>query len=286
MRHPSSQPHRSSNMAFLLGDHSRENAKRSIKGLIAHNAESGPDEPLRSLLYLVVNTKAPLVAKSDQTPRIIPLTNKLHKIDEKTIALITRDTSYRAQLVQKDSPTDDLFHEIIPYTKAKLIGHSSKARLRLFRENDLIIADARIYKHLPEVLGPQFYARNKKVPFKILMSRPTADKKTHGKIDQLFDAKYVRAQVKSIVGNTSFIPPLGTCLHIAVGYTDWKVSDLLVNINDVVSYLTDEKFRPIGGVLRMANIHSVLIKTSNSVALPVKESLVAPEDDESELSDF
>lgn len=273
-------------MSFILGNDSRENAKRSIKGLIAHAAKSNEGENSRKLIYLVINTKQPLVTVSDQTPRIIPLTNKLHKIDEKTIALITRDSSYRAQLTQKDSPTDDLFNEIIPYTKAKLIGHSSKGKVRLFRENDVIIADARIYKNMPEILGSQFYARNKKVPFKILMTKPTPDKQTHGKIDQLFDAKYVRAQVKSILANTSFIPPSGNCLNIAVGYTDWKVSEILINIDDVISFLTDDSHRPIGGLLKMGNLHSVLIKTSESVALPVMEKKEAEEDDESEMSDF
>lgn len=273
-------------MSFILGDKSRENAKRSIKGLIAHVAEIDGSENSRALLYLVINTKTPLVAKSDQTPRIIPLTKKLHKIGEKRIAVITRDSSYRVHMTRKDSPTDDLFNEIIPYTKAKLIGHSSRARLRLFRENDILMADARIYKNLPDVLGPQFYARNKKVPFMILMARPTPEKQTHGKTDQLIDSKFVRAQVKSILGNTSFIPPTGTCLVIPVGYSDWKVSHLLVNINDIISYLTDEKYRPIGGLLKMANLHSVAIKTGESVTLPVMEKVTTENDNESELSDF
>lgn len=270
-------------MAFLLGDNSREEAKRSIKSLIAHTSQSGDEA--RVLLYLVINTKTPVVRRTDQIPRIIPLTNKLHKIDEKAIALITRDSSYRALLTVKDSPTDDLFHNIIPYTKVKLIGHNNKARLRLFRENDLIIADDKIHKHLPDILGPQFYARNKKVPFKILMSKPSLEKKPKGENTLPFDAKFVRAQVKSIVGNTSFIPPAGTCIHIAVGYSDWKVSDLLANINDVVSYLIEEKYRPFGGLLSKNNLHSVLIKTSESVAMPVMNH-VEEGDDESELSDF
>lgn len=273
-------------MSFILGEKSRENAKRSIKGLIAHELLESEDSNQRSLIYLVINTKRALVSKSDQTPRIIPVSKKLHKVDEKRIALITRDTSYRAQLTEKGSPTDDVFHEIIPFTKAKLIGHSTRGKLRLFRENDIILADARIYKNMPDILGAQFYARNKKVPYKILMTRPTPDKRTNGKTDQLFDAKFVRAQVKSILGNTSFIPPSGTCLHIAVGYTDWKVSDLLINVNDVVSFLTEEQHRPLGGLLKMGNVHSVLIKTSNSVALPVMEKVETEQDDESELSDF
>lgn len=272
-------------MTFLLGDNCREQAKRSIKSLVAHSSLTSEDASPRVLLYLVINTKTPVVRKTDQIPRIIPLTNKLHKIDEKTIALITRNSSYRSLLTEKDSPTDDLFHNIIPYTKVKLIGHNNKARLRLFKENDLIIADEKIYRHLPDILGPQFYARNKKVPFKILMSKTSPNKLMKTGTELAFDGKFIRAQVKSILGNTSFIPPAGTCIHIAIGYSDWKTSQLLLNLNDVISYLTEEKYRPFGGLISRNNLHSVLLKTSESVALPVME-FIETEENESELSDF
>lgn len=270
-------------MSFLLGEDAREEAKKSIKGLAANARKegSGPQP-----LFLVLNTKIHLVKQKDYTPRIIPVTHKLHSVDSKAVALITRDQSYRAQLTAKDSPTEDLFNQIIPFQKAKLIGHSQKALLRLFKENDIVIADTRIHSRLPDILGAQFYGKNKKVPFKIQMARPVPGVKTHGKSERTCDPKYVRAQVRAILGNTSFIPPAGgTCVHIVVGYSDWKVSEVLTNINDVILYLVDEKYRPVGGLLhKVENLHSVLIKTSNSVALPVLKKAEA--EVESDNSDF
>lgn len=269
-------------MSFLLGDKAREEAKRLIKGLFAHVQESGP-----TAVYLVLNTKIPMVKQNDQTPRIIPITNKLHKVDEKAIVLIVKDPAlyYRAELTKAGSPTEDLFHQILGFTKTKLIGHSTKGLLRLFKENDIVVADTRIHKRLPDVLGPQFYAKNKKVPYVVQMAR-AEPRSTHGKTETLCDPKYVRSQIRSILGNTSFIPPAGgTCLHIVVGYSSWKVLEVLANINDVMCYLVEEKHKPVGGLLSMTNVHSVLLKTCDSIALPVYKAKgkIEEEEEDSDL---
>ncbi|GBL48637.1 hypothetical protein ACI3LY_002438 [Candidozyma auris] len=276
--------HKDAKTMFLLGDEAREEAKKSIKGLVAHAKAS--DEDHHSALYLVINTKIHLVKENDHTPRIIPLTHKLHKIDERTICLITNDpvNFYKDELQKKGSPTEDLFRQIISFTKAKSFGHSKKALVRLYKENEVILADARIYKKLPDVLGPQFYARNKKVPYIIQMAKPEPGIRTHGKRELRVDPKYVRNQVKAITGNTSYIPPAGGfCFHVVVGYTDWKTSEILTNINDVISYFVDEKYKPVGGLLgKLSNLHSVLIRTSDSIAMPVmKKKEEAAEEDES-----
>ncbi|OBA21379.1 hypothetical protein METBIDRAFT_11904 [Metschnikowia bicuspidata var. bicuspidata NRRL YB-4993] len=285
-------------MPFLLGDEARENAKRSIKALRAHTkkeheelllrtgeipGQTGNVAPEFQPVHLVLNTKIHLVKVKDYTPRIIPISHKLSQLGEKSIALISRDGSFRQPLTEKGSPTEDLFNNIIPFSKAKQMGNNAKSLLRLFKENDVIVGDARIHKHLPDILKAQFYAKNKKVPFKILMSLPVPGKKTHGRIDQLCEPKYVRAQLKSIVGNTYFIPPAGgTCVSIVVGFTNWKVSEILTNIDDVISYLVEEKHRPVGGLLRSVdNLHSVLIRTKYSVALPVMNKKEADGEDES-----
>lgn len=278
-------------MSFVLGTDAREEAKKSIRGLFGHISseaqKSGKDSHHEPIL-LVLNTNIYLVKQKDYTPRIIPVTHKLHKIDEKSILLITRDLSFKEHFTKPGSPTDDLFHQIIPFQKIKLIGHSPKSLLRLFKENDIVLADTRIHSRLPSILGSQFYAKNKKVPFKVLMAKPEAGRQTHGKIDGLCDVKYVRSQVKAILGNTYFIPPAqGNCINIVVGYSDWKVSELLTNINDVISYLVEEKNLPVGGLLRkIENLHSVLIRTSNSVALPVLKKKEQKEDDEESDSDL
>lgn len=276
--------HKDAKTMFLLGDEAREEAKKSIKGLVAHAKAS--DEDHHSALYLVINTKIHLVKENDHTPRIIPLTHKLHKIDERTICLITNDpvNFYKDELQKKGLPTEDLFRQIISFTKAKLFGHSKKALVRLYKENEVILAGARIYKKLPDVLGPQFYARNKKVPYIIQMAKPEPGIRTHGKRELRVDPKYVRNQVKAITGNTSYIPPAGGfCFHVVVGYTDWKTLEILTNINDVILYFVDEKYKPVGGLLgKLSNLHSVLIRTSDSIAMPVmKKKEEAAEEDES-----
>lgn len=273
---------------FLLGEEAREEAKKSIKALAAHVKASEDD--YHQPLYLVLNTKIHLVKENDHTPRIIPLTHKLHSIDERTILLITNDpvNFYKEELQKKGLPTEDLFRQVISFTKAKSFGHSKKALIRLYKENDIVLADARIHKKLPDVLGPQFYARHKKVPYILQMAKPEPGIRTHGKRDNRVDPKYVKSQVKAITGNTSYIPPAGGfCIHIVVGFTDWKTLEVLTNINDVISYLVDEKFKPVGGLLgKVGNLHSVLIRTSDSVAMPVLKKKEDDGEDDDSGSEF
>ncbi|EEQ38476.1 putative ribosome biogenesis protein [Clavispora lusitaniae] len=278
-------------MSFVLGTEAREEAKKSLRGIIGHiadEAQKNGNQSHHEPIILVLNTNIYLVKEKDFTPRIIPVTHKLHKIDEKTILLITRDSSFKEHFTKAGSPTEDLFHQIIPFQKIKSIGQSHKNLVRLYKENDIVLADTRIHQRLPSILGSQFYAKNKKVPFKVLMAKPEPGRRTHGKINQECDVKFVRSQVKAITGNASFIPPAhGNCINIVVGYSDWKISELLTNINDVILYLVDEKALPVGGLLRkVENLHSVLVRTSNSVALPVMKKREEKEKEESDMSDL
>lgn len=258
---------------FVLGNEAREQSKKSIKALISYVKTE--QENSHQEIYVVLNCKQPLVKENEysHTPRIIPLTHKLHRIGEKALFLITKEPVlyYREELTKKGLPTEDVFNEIISYNKAKLLRGSLKKLMRVFKENDLVLADVRINKKLPDVLGAKFYRGNKKVPFVIQMSKPIVGKRTHGKTDVSVDPKYVRSQVKSILSNASFIPPAsGNTMTILVGYADWKVLEILDNINDVVVFLLDKKFLPVGGLVgKVENFNSIHLKTSDSTAMPI-----------------
>ncbi|EMG50793.1 hypothetical protein G210_0829 [Candida maltosa Xu316] len=239
---------------FILGEEAYKTAKKSLSSLIKRSKE---DKNERTAINLIINIKIQLVKTKDYKPRIIPITNKLDEPTNKSILLITKDPSniYRDELTKKDCPTDDLFSDIYSFKKVK--------------------CDLRVQKFLPDVLGEIFYYKNKKVPFIIQMAKPNAKISTKSKENKIkdnrCDAKYVKLQVDSIVENTSYIPnSKGDCLNITIGYTDWKVNDLLVNLNDVVDYLINDKYLPIGGIVKsLNNLGNVHVKTSESISLPV-----------------
>lgn len=271
-------------MEFKLGSDSLKSTKKSLKSLKSHiQSTSGVNEPV----YLTINTINPLIKSKEYTPRVIPLTNKLDKLENKLILLITKDpsTPYRNILTEKDSPTEDVFNEIYTLSRLRKMSSKQKNLIKIFKEFDLIVADFRVSKFLPTVLGETFYVKNKKIPFLIQMAKPdpnaklTKTAKSHKLKDERCDAKYVKGQMNSIARNTHVIIPAGgNSLSMKIGFIDWNTEKLIENINDVLKFFMEK--HPHGGLIKSTKmIKNIQVKTSESVSLPVFEYV------EEELSD-
>jgi ribosome biogenesis protein UTP30 len=59
-----------SQMSFPLGNKTRDEAKRALKSLIAHEIKEGKSGQ-EKFIYLVINTENPLTKTRDHTPRIM-----------------------------------------------------------------------------------------------------------------------------------------------------------------------------------------------------------------------
>ncbi|GMF02121.1 unnamed protein product [Ambrosiozyma monospora] len=113
----------------------------------------------------------------------------------------------------------------------------------------------------------------------IQMARPTADakltksKRSNKLKDERVEPEYVLKQLKSICKGTTFVASTGSCLNIVVGYTDYHPVELLHNVDAVLDYLVNEKYRPVGGVVKggFDGIVDVHVKTSESISLPILE---------------
>lgn len=266
-------------LVFLLGDEAQLQTQKSLRALKQHLKKTISTES--SPVYLTINVKTKLSSQKDYKPRVVPLTHKLDKITNKSITLITKDPShiFRDALTIKDAPTEDSFNQIISLKKLKSFSHSLKNLLKLYKENDIIVADHRIHKFLPDLLGSTFYLKKKKIPYMIQMARPSLNGAQQGlrrskenKLkDDRCDPKYVYAQLRSIVGNTSYLPTLnaGDVISLKVGYTNWDIDKLVTNINDVINYLVDEKYRPVGGILNLEHLGNIHVRSDNSISLPV-----------------
>ncbi|KAK6876324.1 Ribosome biogenesis protein UTP30 [Candida tropicalis] len=258
---------------FILGEKAYKTAKKSLFSLKKHHENDS-----KTSINLIINIKIQLVKTKDYRPRIVPITYKLDKVTNKSILLITKDPSnkYRDELTKKDCPTEDTFSDIYSFKKLKSLSKNRKNLIKIFKEYDLIVCDIRIQKFLPDILGEIFYLKNKKVPFIIQMAKPNKDaelirSKQNKLKDERCDSKYVNLQINSIVENTNYIASSkGDCLSLKIGYCDWKLDHLLMNLNDVIDYLINEKYLPIGGVLKaLDNLGNVHVKTSDSISLPV-----------------
>lgn len=219
-------------------------------------------------VQVVINTAKKMGMKNDHTPRIIPLSScKLHRPKELRILIITKDPSaHYKETLMKDESTSDLFKEIISIKHLKRRFRGAKS-LQLFKEFDVIVADFRVHHLLPEILGSKFYRGNKKLPYVVRMSRPITTK--HQKTLEDCDPAYVRAQVRSICKNTSYVPNSDNCLGVRIGLIGrHSVDEMMQNIRDVVGFLTDKTKKPQGGAIK-GGIASIFVKTTNSPSLPI-----------------
>lgn len=273
---------------FCLGDLAEKEGRKSLSSLIARiSKEKGTQH--HDAIFVVINTKITLLKTKDYTPRIIPIPHALDKLDNKSILLITKDpsTPYRIPLTEEKSPCEDVFNQVYSLKKIKQIARDPKKLYKLYKEFDLVVADDRVHKQLPDILKAQFYEKNKKVPYMIQMAKPVPQLKKKGvQPEERCEPKYVKAQMKSIVKNASFIAPAnGTCLSIKIGFSDWEVTKLLENMNQIIDYLTNEKYQPVGGMLKtISNVTNVHVKTGESISLPVyvAETNQASDDDYSD----
>lgn len=278
---------------FALGTDAYNQARTSLSALISHQKSEGRPT---AAIYLTINVNIKLAKSKDYRPRVVPLSHKLDKISNKAILFISKDPAnyYREILTAKDTPTEDAFNEIISFKKLKLKAKSQKSLIKMYKENDIIVADNRVHKFLPDVLGSTFYLRKKKVPFMLQMAKPDPSvklrKTQQNKLkDDRCDVQYVYKQIKSIVGNASFVPTtnIGDVISLKIGYTNWSIDDLVDNVNDIVKYLTNEENRnAIGAAINLENLVNVNVRGEDSISLPVlarSKETVENEDDDSDF---
>lgn len=260
-----------------------------IKGIKSLKKKFPGDTPI----FVVFNLVRPLLHSKDYTPRIIPVPHAIAKLEERSILLITKDPSTPyAHLNDRGQPTEDVFNAIYSFKRLRSEAKRHSNLVKLFKEYDIVVADFRIHKFLPLVLGEVFYVKNKKIPFKIQMARPLPTAKlekdkTNKFKDLRCEPKYVRHQIKLIAENTYFIPPAqGNCMVVKAGHSNMPAEHIVANIRVIIDYLTNPKFRPVGGLADAGCIESIFVKTSDSVSIPVFIKEKPGDDDEHDDSDF
>ncbi|CCF59097.1 hypothetical protein KAFR_0G00640 [Kazachstania africana CBS 2517] len=242
-------------------------SKKSIDSLLSRCAQDSNLQNDKDV-QIVINTGKKMDVSKDYIPRIIPLTAcKLYKPKDLRILLITKDPStlYR-ETISRDDTINDLIKEIISVKNLKRRFRGAKLST-LYKEFDLVVADYRVHHLLPDVLGSRFFHSKKKTPYMIRMSKQLKERRQ--KMIEECDVSYIRAQLKSICKNTSYIANNDNCLNVKIGEVGRHSSEeMLSNIQDIVRFLTDKKEKPQGGVIK-GGINSIFVKTSNSVSLPV-----------------
>lgn len=218
------------------------------------NKQGKPFEPI----ILQVGTVVPTARTKEYTRRMIALPNRLRKLKETTVLLVTKDPvdKFRSELNAEHSVTEGVFKDIIGYKKFKTMVGTSKAALKTSHEYDMIVLDTRLHSLLPKLLGPTVFCKSaQKYPLMVQMAKPDVDaelekgRKSNKLKDDRVEPEYILGQVRSWCRNTTFVPSQGPNISVVVGYPYMTGSAVAENIDAVITYLTDKTNRPIGGLV-------------------------------------
>ena len=140
-------------------------------------------------------------------------------------------------------------HKIIGLSKLKTKYESHESKRELCKLYDIFLADERILPSLPKLIGKSFFKKKKQpIPIKIT-------------------GKNFPNQVKKALSCTYLYKNSGTCLNIKVGLSSFSEAQLAENVHSVLVQMVEHVPKKWG------NIRSIFLKTPESVALPVWQTV-------------
>lgn len=139
--------------------------------------------------------------------------------------------------------------KIIGLSKLRTKYESHEAKRELCKLYDIFLADERILPSLPKLIGKSFFNKKKQpIPIKIT-------------------GKNFPEQVKKALSCTYLFKNSGTCINIKVGLSSFSQAQLAENIHSVLVQMVQHVPKKWG------NIRSVFLKTPESVALPIWQTV-------------
>ncbi|KAI8817656.1 ribosomal protein L1p/L10e family-domain-containing protein [Fimicolochytrium jonesii] len=230
----------------------------AVKALFAYHAKRLTEKAESALLDdenvsrfdLIVTTKA-MPSKRRDVPLRILLPNGLYKDAE--VCLITKDPQgdFKKLLLEKNVQG---ISKVLGFSKLRSKFKPYEAKRQLASSYSLFLADERILPLLPQALGKTFFAK-KQIPAPVNMTKVDLARE----IQKALQSTYLRRN--NGVTNT-----------IRVATTDFTPEQVIQNIMAAIPSAIEKLPK------KWANIHSIHIKTSNSMALPLYQTLPdAPE---------
>ncbi|KAI9332527.1 ribosomal protein L1p/L10e family-domain-containing protein [Obelidium mucronatum] len=240
-------------IAFNASNTKKDN-KKSIKNNLLGN-DDDDDEDNENLMdadpssgkyfWLVVSTK-----KMPSTIKIKPVKIPIvHSITSKNaeICLFTKDPQkeYKDLLEEKGIKID----KVIGVSKLKANYHSYESKRQLCDSFDLFLTDDRIVSLLPPLLGKTFFAK-KRHPVPVNLK-----------------GKKIAVEIEKAISGTYLHLNKGLCNSVKIGTTNQTQSQVIDNIFFALETIVAR----IPG--KWPNVQSIHVKLSDSVALPLYNSL-------------
>lgn len=205
------------------------------------------------LIYLsIALKKAPQASRKDKPIRI-PIPHPLYTADGASICLFVRDHKGEGHKEAKHmlSKLEQQGHvnKVLGLSKLRTKFESHEAKRQLCDQYDIFLADERILPSLPKLLGKSFF-KKKKQPVPVDLR-----------------AKDFPAHVKRAVAATYMLKPTGTCITVRVARASFSRQEVADNVNAAIAAVAAKLPK------KWAGVGAVYLKTSDSAALPLYQSL-------------
>jgi len=225
-----------------------EQVKLAVPALFAYTKKTSKNN--KNLIendtafWLMMSLKK--VPAPDKKPKLVPIPHSLHEQSE--VCLITKlpGKQVKEQLKVKGVTC---ITKVISLVKLRKNYKTFQLKRDLCNQYDTFLCDDRIYHFLPRALGKTFFSRKKE---------PTPLDLT--KMDLSSEIRQTLSSTKLRLGH-------GSCSAIKVGHSGQSEEEVIENIESAMQYIA--MIIPRG----WQNIQSLHLKTSESVSLPLYNSL-------------
>ncbi|KAF9345434.1 hypothetical protein BGX34_004779 [Mortierella sp. NVP85] len=225
-------------------------ADRAVKALLGHIEKQ--DQAKNVLLqeeqsvWLIIATKK----FSDETkakPHRIPLKHSIVPPDAE-ICLFVKDPQreYKNLLEEKKVTA---VSKVIGVSKLRANYKPYEAKRQLCASYGMFLADARVVTILPKLIGKTFFLK-KKQPIPVDMTKGDLKK-----------------EIARALGSTYMHLTPGTCTAVKVGLTSQSAAEITANIETAIPHIIEKIPR------KWKNVQAINLKTNNSIALPIYNSL-------------
>ncbi|KAF8924339.1 ribosomal protein L1p/L10e family-domain-containing protein [Dissophora ornata] len=225
-------------------------ADKAVKALLGYIEKKGEtksqlmDEDQH--VWLIIATKK-FSDESKAKPHRIPLKHSIIAPDAE-VCLFVKDPQkdYKRLLEQKNVES---VSKVIGVSKLRAKYKPYEAKRQLCASYGMFLADARVVAVLPKLLGKTFFLK-KKQPIPVDMTKGDLKK-----------------EIERAMGSTYMHLTSGTCMAVKVGLTSQSASEITANIQTAMPYIIAKIPR------QWKNIQAINLKTNDSIALPIFNSL-------------
>lgn len=236
----------------------REQVQKAVAALLKYvvSQKEGSKDLLEDEEYIYLNIalkKTPQPPKNP-SPILLPLPHPIYDVENAEVCLFVKDHKGEghkgAKLRVKQEKIAGVA-KVIGLSKLKGKYEPFEAKRQLCNSYDLFVADDRVVPSLPKLIGKSFF-KKKKVPIPVNLQ-----------------ARDWSAQIQKALSGTYLNKNGGNCLSIRVGKSSMSQEDCAENI--VATVVSALEHIP----KKWLNVQALHLKSVNSVALPIYQTLPA-----------